>query len=100
LCALHGWQSVQLSMAASTPTKRGRKSVLPPSGADPWRGPAWPKIAKSWATEKSQAIPTSWPPPMRIPLTRQMTGLSHVKMALTMSLKRRMYCRYSSGRPA
>jgi hypothetical protein len=87
-------------MAASMPTKSGRKSVLPPSGAEPWRGPAWPKSARSWAREKSQAIPISWPPAMRMPFTRQITGLSHTRMALTMSLKSRMYWRYSSGRPA
>ena len=41
-----------------------------------------------------------WPPPMRIPLTRQITGLSQARIALTMSLNRRMYCRYSCGWPA
>ncbi len=45
-------------------------------------------------------MPISWPPAMRMPLTRQTTGLSHMRMALTMSLKSRMYWRYSSGRPA
>ena len=74
--------------------------MLPPSGAEPWRGPAWPKIARSCATEKSQAMPISWPPAIRMPLTRQITGLSQCRIALTMSLNSRMYCRYSSGRPA
>ena len=45
-------------------------------------------------------MPISWPPPMRMPFTRQITGLSQVRMALTMSLKSRMYCRYSCGLPA
>ena len=40
------------------------------------------------------------PPPMRIPFTRQMTGLSHPRMLETMSLNNRMYCRYSWGLPA
>ncbi len=87
-------------MAASMPTNSGRKSVLPPSGAEPCRGPACPNIAMSCVTEKSHAMPISCPPPMRMPLTRQTTGLSHIRIALTMSLNSRMYCRYSSGRPA
>jgi len=73
--------------------------VDPPSGAEPCTGPAWPKRAWSPAIEKSQAMPISWPPPTRIPFTRQMTGLSHSRMPVTMSLNSRMYCRYSSGRP-
>jgi hypothetical protein len=63
-------------------------------------GPAWPNVARSLATEKSQAMPISWPPAMRIPFTRQITGLSQCRMAVTMSLKSRMYWRYSSGWPA
>src|SRR6516225_5668244 len=63
-------------MARSAPITTGRKSVAPPIGAEPCLGPAWPKRARSCATEKSQAMPISWPPPMRMPLTRQITGLS------------------------
>ena len=63
-------------------------------------GPAWPKRARSCATEKSQAMPISCPPPMRMPLTRQITGLSQARMAETKSLNSRMYCRYSCGWPA
>ena len=62
------------------PTKRCRKSVEPPSGAEPCRGPAWPKRARSEAIEKSHAMPISWPPAIRRPFTRLMTGLSHVRM--------------------
>src|SRR6185503_6270719 len=53
----------------------GRKSVAPPIGAEPCFGPAWPNRARSWATEKSQAMPISWPPPMRMPLTRRIAGV-------------------------
>ena len=74
--------------------------MLPPSGAEPCFGPAWPKRARSCAIVKSQAMPISCPPAIRMPLTRQMTGLSQCRMAVTMSLKSRMYWRYSSGRPA
>ena len=49
---------------------------------------------------KSQAMPISWPPATRMPLTRLITGLSHSRIAVTMSLNSRMYWRYSSGRPA
>ena len=45
-------------------------------------------------------MPISWPPPMRMPFTRQITGLSQARIAETMSLKSRMYWRYSCGRPA
>ena len=58
------------------------------------------KIARSLAMEKSQAMPISWPPPTRMPLTRQTTGLSQCRIAVTMSLNRRMYWRYSAGAPA
>ena len=87
-------------MACSQPIITGRKSVEPPIAAEPCLGPAWPKLARSWAIEKSQAMPISWPPPMRMPLTRQMTGLSQPRMALTESLNSRMYWRYSCGLPA
>jgi hypothetical protein len=100
LYALQGSHNVQLCIAASMPTNRGRKSVLPPSGAEPCFGPAWPNIARSCATVKSHAMPISWPPAIRMPLTRQTTGLSQCRIAVTMSLNSRMYWRYSSGRPA
>ena len=99
LCADHGSHSVPVSIARSAPTISGRKSVAPPIGAEPCFGPAWPKRARSCATEKSQAMPISCPPPMRMPLTRQITGLSQPRMADTMSLNTRMYCRYSCGLP-
>ena len=67
------------SIARANPTYSGRKSVDPPSGAEPCFGPAWPKTAVSAAIEKSHAMPISWPPAMRMPLTRLMTGLSHSK---------------------
>ncbi|MFO1269199.1 MAG: hypothetical protein U1F67_22080 [Rubrivivax sp.] len=98
--ALNGSHSTQAAIARSAPTITGRKSVAPPIGALPCLGPAWPKRARSWATEKSQAMPISCPPPMRMPLTRQITGLSQARMALTMSLNSRMYWRYSCGWPA
>ena len=100
LCADHGSQSTHAAIARSTPTISGRKSVAPPIGAEPCLGPAWPKRARSCATEKSQAMPISCPPPMRMPLTRQITGLSQARIAVTMSLNSRMYCRYSCGCPA
>jgi hypothetical protein len=88
------------SIARSQPTISGRKSVAPPIAAEPCFGPAWPNLARSCAMVKSQAMPISWPPPMRMPLTRAMTGLSQPRMAETMSLNSRMYCRYSCGLPA
>ena len=87
-------------IACSQPIITGRKSVEPPIAAEPCLGPAWANRAMSWAIEKSQAMPISWPPPMRIPFTRQTTGLSQPKIAETMSLNKRMYWRYSCGRPA
>ena len=100
LCAENGSHSTQAAIERSAPAITGRKSVAPPIGAEPCLGPAWPKRARSCATEKSQAMPISWPPPMRMPLTRQITGLSQARIADTMSLKRRMYWRYSCGWPA
>ena len=49
---------------------------------------------------KVAVIPISWPPPTRMPFTRQITGLSQPRTALTMSLNKRiMYRRYSPGAP-
>ena len=100
LCALHISQRTPLSMARENPTYSGRKSVEPPSGAEPCLGPAWPNCAVSTAIVKSQAIPISWPPARRIPFTRLMTGLSQRRMTSIMSLNSRMYCLYSCGLPA
>ncbi len=89
--AENGSHSTPEIIACSKLSMTGRKSVEPPIGAEPCLGPAWPKRAMSCAMEKSQAMPISWPPPMRMPLTRQITGLSQPRMAETMSLKSRMY---------
>ena len=59
-------------------------------GAEPCFGPAWPNRARSWAMEKSQAMPISWPPPIRMPFIRQITGLSQARIVDTMSLNSRM----------
>jgi 6-oxo-cyclohex-1-ene-carbonyl-CoA hydrolase len=47
------------AVARSAPMMGGRKSVAPPIGAEPCLGPAWPKRARSCATEKSHAMPSS-----------------------------------------
>jgi hypothetical protein len=70
----------------------GRRPVL---GARPGRRPRG-----SWAMEKSQAMRSPGLPRCACRSTRQITGLSQCRMAVTMSLNRRMYWRYSSGRPA
>jgi hypothetical protein len=44
-------------------------------------GPGLAEAREVLATEKSQAMPISCPPPMRMPLTRQITGLSQCRIA-------------------
>src|SRR3972149_2594102 len=87
LYADHISQLIQLHMASSMLRYQGRKSEAPPTGADPWRGPAWPKIARSEAIVRSQAVPISCPPATLIPFTLQMTGFLHIRMESTMLLK-------------
>jgi hypothetical protein len=100
LWAENGSHKVPETIACSHPIITGRKSVAPPIAAEPCLGPACPKFARSCAIVKSHAIPISWPPPIRMPFTRQITGLSQPRMDETMSLNRRMYWRYSCGFPA
>ena len=90
LYADHISQLMQFHMASSIVRNQGRKSEAPPTGADPCRGPAWPKIARSEEIVMSQAVPISCPPATLMPLTRQMTGFLHMRMASTMLLKSSM----------
>src|SRR4030042_1569666 len=90
LYADHISQLIQLHIASSMERKKGRKSEAPPTGADPCRGPAWPKIARSEATVKSQAVPISCPPATLMPFTLQMTGFLHMRMESTILLKSSM----------
>ena len=71
---------------------------MPPTAAEPWRGPAWPKMAVSAEMARSQAVPISWPPATRMPFTRQMTGFLQLSIESTIVLKRSMYSPYSFGR--
>src|SRR4030042_1107161 len=90
LYADHISQLIQLHIASSILRYQGRKSEAPPTGADPWRGPAWPKIARSDARVRSHAVPISCPPATLIPFTRQMTGFLHMRMESTILLKSSM----------
>src|SRR5512139_164679 len=90
LYADHISQLMQLHMASSMERYHGRKSEAPPTGADPWRGPAWPKMARSEETVRSQAVPISCPPATLMPFTLQMTGFLHMRMESTILLKSSM----------
>ena len=85
-------------MASSMLRNQGRKSDEPPSGAEPWLGPAWPNMARSDEMARSQAMPISCPPATLMPLTRQITGFLQARMESTMWLNSSMYWPYSSGR--
>ncbi|MBV6410820.1 MAG: hypothetical protein GAKPKEKM_01656 [Rhodocyclaceae bacterium] len=85
-------------MASSIDRNQGRKSVEPPTGAEPCLGPAWPNTARSEVMVRSVAMPISWPPATRMPFTRQITGFLQLRMPSTMALKRSMYSPYSLGR--
>ena len=98
LYALHISQLTQFHMASSMERNQGRKSVEPPSGLEPCRAPAWPKMARSLEMARSQAIPISWPPATLMPFTRQITGFLQLRIASTMPLNRSMYSPYSWGR--
>src|SRR5665811_1808771 len=91
---------MQFHIASSMVRNQGRKSVEPPTGADPCLGPACPKIARSDEIAKSAAIPISCPPATRMPFTLQMTGFLQSRMESIMPLKRSMYSPYSLGRLA
>src|SRR4030042_7182184 len=97
LYADHISQLMQLHIASSMLKYQGRKSEAPPTGADPCRGPAWPKIARSEEMVRSQAVPISCPPATLMPFTLQMTGFLHMRMESTMLLKSSMEDPYSSG---
>src|SRR4030042_3376244 len=86
----HISQLIQLHSAASMVRYHGRKSEAPPTGADPWRGPAWPKIARSDAIVRSHAVPISCPPATLMPFTLQITGFLHIRMESTLLLKSSM----------
>src|SRR4030042_3173000 len=75
LYADHISQLIPLHMASSMLRYQGRKSEAPPTGADPWRGPAWPKMARSEELVRSKAVPISCAPATLMPVTLQMTGL-------------------------
>ena len=64
----------------------GRRAVLGAGSGRTGRG--------RFASVKSQAMLISWPPPIRMPLTRLTTGLSQGEDRRAMSLKSRMYWRY------